>query len=135
MLLISFYYTKKERKSTTLFLPNLFQFRFFMVEYKIGGIGMKDFTAALLSAIDAAQTECGVRQARLRQNADTYGGVSAAKDYIKRNRASDGFDALKAAKRLDLSMEALVVSPQYHAQFTDEEVNACFALLCGADYY
>lgn len=106
-----------------------------MVEYKIGGIGMKDFTAALLSAIDAAQTECGVRQARLRQNAETYGGVSAAKDYIKRNRASDGFDALKAAKRLDLSMEALVVSPQYHAQFTDEEVNACFALLCGADYY
>ena len=53
---------------------------------------MKDFTAALLSAIDAAQTECGVRQARLRQNAETYGGVSAAKDYIKRNRASDGFD-------------------------------------------
>lgn len=96
---------------------------------------MKDFTAALLSAIDAAQTECGVRQARLRQNAETYGGVSAAKDYIKRNRVSDGFDALKAAKRLDLSMEALVVSPRYHAQFSDEEVNACFELLCGADYY
>lgn len=106
-----------------------------MEEYMVGGIGMKDFTAALLSAIDAAQTECGVRQARLRQNAETYGGVSAAKDYIKRNRVSDGFDALQAAKRLDLSMEALVVSPQYHAQFTDEEVNACFALLCGADYY
>lgn len=107
----------------------------FLVEYIVGGIGMKDFTAALLSVIDAAQTECGVRQARLRQNAETYGGVSAAKDYIKRNRVSDGFDALKAAKRLDLSMEALVVSPQYHAQFTDEEVNACFSLLCGADYY
>ena len=96
---------------------------------------MKDFSAALLAAIGTAQAECGVRQARLQTNAETYGGVSAAKDYIRRNRASDGFEALQKAGRLELSMEALVVAPEYHAQFTDEEVNACFALLCGADYY
>lgn len=96
---------------------------------------MKDFTAVLLASIDQAQRECAVKQARLRQNAEMYGGVSAVKDYIRRGRASDGFDALQRAGRLELSMEALVVSPEFHAQFTDGEVNACFALLCGADFF
>ena len=36
---------------------------------------------------------------------------------------------------LELSMEALVTAPAYHGLFTDDEVNACFALLCGADFY
>ena len=96
---------------------------------------MKDFTAALLTSIDTAAEQCGVRQMRLRQAVEKYGGVSAAKDYIKRSRVSDGFDALVAAGRTDLTMESLVVSPAYHAQFTDEEVNACFEVLCGANYF
>lgn len=96
---------------------------------------MDEFTAALLRTIQAAQDECGVRQMRLAQAAQEYGGVAAAKNCIRRGRASEGFEALAAAKRLDLSLEALAVSAKYNALFTDEEVNACFALLCGADYY
>lgn len=96
---------------------------------------MDDFTKALLRAIQTGETECGVRQPRLKQNAEVYGGISAAKDYIKRNRISDGFDALVRAGRTELTMEALVVSAKYHGEFSDEEVNACFTLLCGASYY
>ena len=62
-------------------------------------------------------------------------GVPAAKRYIGTNRASEGFDALARVNRLDLSLEALAISAKFNALFTDEEVNACFALLCGADYY
>lgn len=96
---------------------------------------MKDFTVALVEAITAAERDCGVLQPKLRQSVSVYGGVSAVKEYIKRKRASDGFDALKAVGRLELSMEALVISKPYHALFTDEEVNACLDLLCGADYF
>lgn len=96
---------------------------------------MDEFTTALLRAIQTAQDECGVRQARLRQSVQDYGGISAAKRQIRRNCASEGFDALAEAGRLELSLEALAVSAKFNALFTDEEVNACFALLCSADYY
>lgn len=96
---------------------------------------MDEFTAALLHAIQTAQDECGILQTRLRQSVQEYGGVPAAKRQIKRNCASEGFDALAEAGRLELSLEALAVSAKFNALFTDEEVNACFALLCGADYY
>lgn len=95
---------------------------------------MGDFTAALLAAIEQAQTECGIRQPRLQKSAETYGGVSAAKEYMKHNRASDGFDALAKCGRLELSMEALVVSSAWHSNFTDDEVNFCFSLLCGENF-
>ena len=64
-----------------------------------------------------------------------YGGVPTAKRYFGRSRASDGFDALVRAGRAELSMEALAVSAKFNALFTDEEVNTCFELLCGAGYY
>lgn len=94
---------------------------------------MDDFQTALLHAIDKAQNEYGVRQARLRQNIETYGAISAVKEYIKRNRTSDGFDALVRLGLTELTVEALVA--KYHTFFTDDEVNFCFEVLCGADYY
>ena len=96
---------------------------------------MDEFTTALLRAIQTAQDEYGIRQTRLRQSVQDYGGVPAAKRQIRRNCASEGFDALAEAGRLELSLEALTVSAKFNALFTDEEVNACFALLCSADYY
>ncbi len=94
---------------------------------------MEDFQTALLRAIEAAEKSYGIRQARLRQNIEAYGAVAAVKDYIKRNRTSDGFDALCRLGHTELSMEALVAG--HHALFTDEEVNFCFSLLCAVDYY
>lgn len=95
---------------------------------------MNDFHTALMINLDAAAA-LGVTQGQLRHAAETYGGVSAAKNYVKRGRVSDGFDALARAGHLELSMEALIVSSAWHSLFTDEEVNACFDLLCGADYF
>lgn len=94
---------------------------------------MKDFQSALLHAIDRAQNEFSVRQPRLRQNIETYGAVPAVQDYIRKNRTSDGFDALVRLGHTELTMEALVA--KHHTLFTDDEVNFCFEVLCGADYY
>ena len=94
---------------------------------------MEAFQAALLHAIAEAQDKYGVRQVRLRQNIETYGAVAAMKDYIKRNRTSDGFDALVRLGHTELTAEAVVT--KHHELFEDEEVNFCFSVLCGADYY
>lgn len=96
---------------------------------------MDEFTSDLLAAIDTAQTRHNIRQMHLRKMVEAYGGVPAAKEYLKKKRPSDGFDDLKQAGCLNLSMEALIVSKKYHALFTDTEINACFSLLCSADYY
>ena len=37
--------------------------------------------------------------------------------------------------KLALSAEALAVSAKFNACFTDDEVNHCFAQLCGANYF
>lgn len=96
---------------------------------------MDTFTSAVLRAIQTAQDSYGIRQPRLRQAVQDYGGVPTAKRYFARNCASDGFEALARAGHLELSLEALAVSAKFNALFTDEEVNTCFALLCGAGYY
>ena len=51
------------------------------------------------------------------------------------NRESDGFAALENAKRLDLSLEALVIDKRFTSLFTDEEANAALMRLLDAGYY
>lgn len=79
--------------------------------------------------------EAGVCQKRLAGDVQQHGGVSCARELIRRRRVSDGFAALASIGRLELSLEALVTTGRYGALFTDEEVNACFAALCDAGYY
>lgn len=95
----------------------------------------QEFTTDLRKNMDAAQRECAVEQKRLAADAHQYGGVGCAKELIRRGRLSDGFAALAQAGRLDLSLEALVVTAKYGALFTDDEVNTCFNVLCDAGYY
>ena len=95
---------------------------------------MDDFTKALLKNIEAAE-KLGCRMVKLRQTVEKYGGVNTAKEYLRKNRYSDGFEQLVDLKRMDLSMEALVVKGKYGALFTDDEVNSCFERLCADGFY
>ncbi len=51
------------------------------------------------------------------------------------HRESDGFAALETLKRLDLSLEALVVDKRFTALFTDEEANTALVRLLDAGFY
>lgn len=93
------------------------------------------FTAALAAACQKAQEQTGCPMTGMLQRIEKYGGVSVAKDYIRKNRLSDGFTVLEREGKLALSMEALVTAPAYGTLFTDDEVNACFQVLCEANYY
>ena len=50
------------------------------------------------------------------------------------NRISDGFNALADKKRLDLSLEALVIDKRFTSLFTDEEANNALMRLLDAGY-
>lgn len=91
------------------------------------------FAAALSDRLDAAAA-CGVAQKRLRAQIERYGALNCAKTLLARGQISDGFDALAAAGRLDLSLEALAVEGRFAALFTDEEVNQALSTLLEAGY-
>ena len=50
------------------------------------------------------------------------------------NRISDGFNILSDKRRLDLSLEALVVDKRFTALFSDEECNNALDRLLSAGY-
>lgn len=53
------------------------------------------------------------------------GGYMTAKQLIYTEAPSEGFTKLWELKRLDLSVEAHVLKPEYHSLFTDEEQQIC----------
>lgn len=65
---------------------------------------------------------------------DPQMALKNAKYALSGNRVSEGFDALAAKNRLDLSLEALVVDKRFTALFTDEEANAALMRLLSAGY-
>lgn len=50
------------------------------------------------------------------------------------NRISDGFSQLADKRRLDLSLEALVVDKRFTGLFSDEEANSALMRLLDAGY-
>ena len=96
---------------------------------------MDQFTKALLCRIEQVEKEYGILQPKLRRSVERFGGVGAMHELIRRGQVSDGFDALCQKKALKLSAEALVISKDFHDLFSDDDVNACFEVLCAANYF
>lgn len=95
----------------------------------------KRFDEELIKTCEIAQKEYGYNPTRFLQLVSRFGGVKTAKEIIRKNNISDGFDKLQKANRIDLTMEAIIVKKEYAELFTDDEVNSCFDLLCEYGYY
>lgn len=93
------------------------------------------FTLALLQNLSEAEKATGVAEPRLKKLAEEKGGAAAVKQLLSRHQMTRQFDSLKQKKRLDLSVEALVIQGKYAALFTDEEVNDCLAALLEAGMF
>ncbi len=87
------------------------------------------FIAAWLAARESA-AKLGVRLRPMVQ-ADA---LQIACRCLSGHRASDGFDGLAALDRLDLSLEALVLRPDFGALFTDSQVNTALSRLLEGGY-
>lgn len=81
-----------------------------------------------------AKDELNKRFERFRQMVSLYGGLETAKRLIAKNGLSDGFEDLTVEKRLDLSMERIVLKEKYRPLFTDEERAICDKRLSECGY-
>lgn len=95
----------------------------------------KKLQQEVLKACEKAEKDYGCKMTRLIEVIERFGIVNAAKEIIRKGRTSDCFSKLAEAGHIELTMEAIIVKPQYSELFTDEEVNACFELLCEKGYY
>ena len=93
------------------------------------------FTRDLLRSLAEAEKITGVSETRLAAQAEAQGGPAAVRQLLARGQTTRQFQPLQRAKRLDLSVEALVTKGKYAELFTDDEANICLsALLAGGLY-
>jgi len=79
------------------------------------------FHRAMVGIYQRAKEECGYNATRFIQMMAEKGGLATAKTLLTANTPQEGFTRLWECGRLDLTVEALVLSPEYHELFTDEE--------------
>ena len=85
----------------------------------------EQFNEDMLNTYTTSKKELGYNPTRFLQMLSEYGGVQTAKRLIAKEGGSDGFTTLWEHHRLDLSVEALVLKPEYNELFTDEERDIC----------
>ena len=85
----------------------------------------KHFEQDMIDIYMTAKKECGYNASRFLQMLGTMGGLAAAKQLISKPGGTDGFTTLWEHGRLDLSVEAHVLKPEYTELFTDEERRMC----------
>ena len=69
-----------------------------------------------------AKEECDYNATRFLQMVANDGGLRTAQKLLAITTPSDGFVELWENRRLDLSMENLVLNPKYRSLFTDQKI-------------
>ena len=93
------------------------------------------FSMELINNCLRAKQEANINCEQFIQSVQKYGGVDAVKASMSRNRASNNFDQLHKAGRVDLTPEATATKGVYQSLFDDDEMNFCIELLCECGYY
>jgi hypothetical protein len=79
------------------------------------------FHLDLIRAADRLKKEVGYNPTRFLQMVGEYGAVETAKRLLERDEYSEGFATLWEKGRLELSVEAFVLRPEYEPLFTETE--------------
>ena len=79
----------------------------------------------MVSIYERAKNECGYVATRFIQMVADKGGLATAKELIIKDEDTYGFERLYELKRLDLSVEALVLKDKYMDLFTSFEKKRC----------
>ena len=85
----------------------------------------KSFRQEMCDTYTIAKKEFGYNAARFLQMLNTMDGFDVAKQLIHKGGMSEGMIALWENHRLDLSVEARVLQPEFATLFTEEEKNIC----------
>jgi hypothetical protein len=81
----------------------------------------KDFTEAMLDVYRRAKAEANYNATRFLSMVTEQGGYEAARTLIHASTVSDGYTALWDRGRLDLTVEAVILQPEWHDLFSDLE--------------
>jgi uncharacterized HhH-GPD family protein len=75
----------------------------------------------MVEVYERARSEAGYVATRFIQMVAERGGIQAAKQLLNSAEVSDGFVALWERGRLDLAVESVILRPEFHELFTDDE--------------
>jgi len=81
------------------------------------------FHQKMLEVYERALTECKYKASRFLQLVQEHGGFAAAKMLLASKKHPEGLTRLWEEKRLDISMEALVLSEPWRQLFNAEELS------------
>jgi hypothetical protein len=81
----------------------------------------KEFTGAMLDIYRSVVKETGYRPTYFLQMVTETSGYEAAMHLIHAGKPSDGYTELHSRKRLDLTVEVLVLRPRWTVLFTDDD--------------
>lgn len=81
------------------------------------------FDAAMMEIYERAGGEVGYWATRYLQMLRARGGLGTARRLLNARATSDGYARLRDAGRLDLTVEAYALRPEFEALFTAEELN------------
>jgi len=81
------------------------------------------FHEAMLNVYRRAKSECGYNATYFLKSVNEHGGIATAKSLLGKSQISDGFTELYERKRLDLSVECLVLRPNFRDLFAAHELN------------
>lgn len=79
------------------------------------------FHQAMIDVYINAKRECNYNATYFLRMVNEYGGLQAARRLLASDKITYGFTALWECGRLDLSMEANVLKPEFAPLFTDVE--------------
>ena len=82
------------------------------------------FNEAMFRIYDEARSKYHYNASRFLQMLHNSSGVEVARSLTLAPDASDGFTKLWELKRLDLTVEAHILKPEYHVLFTDADRDA-----------
>lgn len=81
-----------------------------------------EFHKDMIEIYRTAKDECGYNATRFLQMVSNEGGIKTARKLLSTAEPSDGFTELWRNRRLDLTMENLVLKPKYRPLFSDQEI-------------
>lgn len=85
----------------------------------------KIFHKDMLNIYKRANEELGYRASRFLQMISEKGAIATAISLASKPGGTDGFTVLWENKRLDLSVEALILKSEYRPLFGEELCNQC----------
>ena len=79
------------------------------------------FHQAMIDIYQRAKDECGYNATRFLSMLSARGGLAAARTLLATSAPSSGFTTLWEHGRLDLTVEAHILKPEFAALFTQDE--------------